>query len=367
MSYDLAAKKPSPTAFTPVLEELALLVESLPAGDVFAEPARTPGFFKALCHSLPADLVAISAEEKILAGRDFESYGAHMAALFQKWDKAGGSPSLPAIMALAVRIFDLSVDEPTVRAAMIGALLGEIPNTLQYHGNLHYRKVLLHTIRLAAANNQIFAGTDQVIGKDRIALLLAAACVHDVGHEGGDNLRDGVYTPGYMEQRALDIVRPYMDAIGLPEEQRKDLETIVFCTDITFFAGDNSPCIRMKKIFRHVFWGDDVGDASLLMMGRLRRYEDDALLVRMAMLLHEADIVTSAGLSYEQTMHETINIMEEREMKIAGPKIVLNFLREQLGQNLYTEAARQIFGPNMAAIIRQAEADLAAGRQTFYE
>jgi hypothetical protein len=87
----------------------------------------------------------------------------------------------------------------------------------------------------------------------------------------------------------------------------------------------------------------------------------------MAMILHEADIGTSAGLSYEQTIKETVNIIEERGAKTAGPGIVLAFLREQLGETMYTEAAKQVFGPAMRDIIARAEADVAAGRKTFYE
>src|SRR5690606_7708465 len=112
---------------------------------------------------------------------------------------------------------------------------------------------------------------------------------------------------------------------------------------------------------------DDREDVSMMMMGKLRRYEDNPRLALMAMILHEADIATSAGVSYEQTITETINIMEERGAKTAGPHTVLAFLREQLGETMFTEAGKRLYAETMSKVIAQAEADINRGRQTFYE
>jgi len=304
---------------------------------------------------------------ELLTGSDITAYGARATAVFTRWEKEGGGPTLPALIAHAVSHFGLDPDSPAVAAMFMAAVIAELPNNLQYHGNEHYRKVLFHAIRLAATHNELFAGTKRELDHDRIAALLTASCIHDLGHEGGDNLKEGVYTPGFMEQRAFDISRPYLEAAGLNQDLLGQIETITFCTDITFFAGDNSPCIRMKKIYKHYFWEDDREDVSMMMMGKLRRYDGDPNLVQMAMLLHEADVGSSAGLSYEQTIKETINIIEERGLRTAGPKTVLAFLREQLGETLFTESAKQILGPVMATVIQQAEQDILRGRQTFYE
>ena len=263
--------------------------------------------------------------------------------------------------------FGIDAKSPEGLSLCVCAILAEYPNDLQYHGNEHYRKVFFHMVRLLSKHNQLFKDTNRMLSKESIVQSLIAACIHDLGHEGGDNMRDGVYTPGFMEQKAFDVSKPYLQKCGLDEDLIGEIETIVFCTDITFFAGDNSPCIRMKKIFKYYFWDEDVGDASLMMMGKLRRYVDNPRLSQMAMLLHEADIGTSAGLSYEQTKNETINIMEERGLDSAGPRVVIAFLREQLGETMYTEAAKQTFGPAMDGVIKSAEADFENGVETFYE
>ena len=104
-----------------------------------------------------------------------------------------------------------------------------------------------------------------------------------------------------------------------------------------------------------------------MMMGKLRRYEDNPRLVLMAMILHEADVATSAGLSYEQTIKETVNIMEERGVNTPGPRTVLAFLREQLGETMFTEASKQLYGKVMSEVIKLAESDIERGRQTFYD
>lgn len=301
---------------------------------------------------------------------DITAYGARTTSVFERWDAdPAGSPSLPAFWAYAADRFDLAPDSPLMRIAMMAAVLAEIPNTLLYHGNAHYRKVMFHTIRLISTHRAAKFDGFPVLDEADIYKIMIAATIHDLGHEGGDNLRNDIYTPGYMEQKALDLIRPYFDDMGMDRDFRADIETLVFCTDITFFAGDNSPCVRMKKIYRHFFIHDlPAGeDIESMMIGKLRRFEDNATLALLAMLLHEADVATSAGLSYEQSRLETISIMEERGLKIAGPKVLLKFMIEQMGGQLYTPAAKMIFSGTMEKIMQQASADLQSGVQSYYE
>lgn len=323
--------------------------------------------FSVLKAAYDGDLARIKECDDVLFGENVEGYGAKVSDIFGEWEKAGGGPNLLAMSVAALDGFGIELDSPEALALCVCSVLAEFPNDLQYHGNEHYRKVFFHMVRLLSKHNQLFAGGERELDKISVAESLIAASIHDLGHEGGDNARDGVYTPGFMEQKAFDVARPFIEACGMDKDEIGEIETIVFCTDITFFAGDNSPCIRMKKLYKHFFWHEDVGDVSLMMMGKLRRYDENTRLIQMAMLLHEADIGTSAGLSYEQTKCETINIMEERGMKSAGPKVVIAFLREQLGETMYTEAAKQTFGPAMDEVIKHAEKDYEAGIETFYE
>ncbi len=324
-----------------------------------------------LCDSLKTrfveDYLWLDDAADLLFEEGIADFGARTTVLFAEWEERGSGPMLPALVAQAVRAFALDVNSPVVKGAFLSAIMAEAPNGCRYHGNEHYRKVLFHAIRLVSTHNQLAANTDMFLTPEDIAVLLVGSCVHDLGHKGGDNVRDGVYTPGYLEQRSFDIAKPYLKAVGVDDEVAGAVETIVFCTDITFFAGDNSPCVRMKKIYQHYFWEEETEDVSLMMMGKLRRYDENPKLVLMAMLVHEADIASSAGMSYEWTIRETIKFMEERGMRSAGPKVVLAFLREQLGETLFTTAGKTLYGAVMAQVIEQAERDVKAGRETYYE
>lgn len=364
MAHDLATKNSHLRKPYDVLAGLKSLLESVVSAEDFLAEEKIFKAYEKVLKTFEKDILRLDDVNELLFGEEITAYGERCTAVFDRWEKEGGGPSLSAMIAQAVKHFDLDVTSPTVKAAFVSSLLSEIPNDLQYHGNEHYRKVLFHAIRLLATHNYMPDQAVELSGDD-ITLLLTGACIHDLGHEGGDNACDGVYTPGLMEQKAFDMARPYLDACGISADYLGEMETIVFCTDITFFAGDNSPCVRMKKIYKYYFWDDDGEDVSLMMMGKLRRYEDNPRLVLLAMFLHEADIATSAGLSYERTIVETVAFLGERGISQAGPKTVLAFLRDQLGETMFTQAAKALFGSVMSTVIAQAEQDILQGRESF--
>jgi len=364
LSQELAAPREAENKLLIVLDELGPFLQSV-VPEEFIDPAALMTREAALRQSFNDDYDRAVAIADILYGDDIAAYGAQMDKVFSDWETQGGGPSLLALIWQAIGHFDLDPAKPLVKAALLSAVLAEYPNDLPYHGNEHYRKVLCHGIRLMATHNKLHGGTNRMLTNIHIAKLLTASCIHDLGHIGGDNLKEGMYTPGFMEQRAFDIARPYFEALGLDNDDFRDIETLVFCTDITFFAGDNSPCVRMKKIYKYYFWDDRNEDVSMMMMGKLRRFEDNPRMALMAMLLHEADIATSAGISYERTVTETLSIMGERGVTTAGPRTILAFLREQLGETLFTEAGKQIFGPVMNSVISRAEQEMESGIETF--
>jgi hypothetical protein len=325
------------------------------------------GLLEQVIAQFPADYERVSAQSNLLTGVDTAGYGECAAAIFNEWDQSNTWPSLAAMQAFAFEQFNLPFEGVPARAALLAAVLGEVPNELLYHGNAHYRKVMFHTIRLMATQiDGNFPYQPLLYSEDLMKLLIATA-IHDLGHEGGDNLRNGIYTPGYMEQKAFDHAREYFETLGLDPDFCRDVEALVFCTDITFIAGDNSPCVRMKKIYRHFFLGglSDADEIENMLMGKMRRFEDNPRLAITAMLLHEADIATSAGMTYETSKAETIKIMLERELDIAGPKVFLKFMNEQLGGAMVSPAAQQIFGAQMDKIMKQASADLDQGVERF--
>jgi hypothetical protein len=321
-----------------------------------------------LAEGLARDESRLDECREILFSPDVTAYGARATAIFQRWEEEDGGPSMVAFWKMAAEYFGLDTGSSAMDAAMIGAVLAEVPNSLAYHGNEHYRKVMFHMIRLLAVHQHEEFKEFPVLDGDDLFAVLIAATIHDIGHEGGDNLREGIYTPGYMEQKAFDLARPYFEAADLDPELRGIIETLVFCTDITFFAGDNSPCVRMKKIYRHFFVHDLLPEEDIesMMIGKLRRFEDNPKLALMSMMLHEADVGTSAGLSYEQSQLESIRIMQERDPAVrAGPKGLLRFLMDQMDGTLYSPAGRILFLDRMEIIMQQAYADIESGVESF--
>ncbi|HEY8189166.1 MAG TPA: hypothetical protein VIF12_00660, partial [Micavibrio sp.] len=78
----------------------------------------------------------------------------------------------------------------------------------------------------------------------------------------------------------------------------------------------------------------------------------------------EADIATSAGLTYAQSKAETINFMEERGAG-AGPKVLLRFLADQLNGRMITPPAQFLFAGRMESIMQQANDDMNAGLENY--
>lgn len=351
-----------------IFDSLAPMLLSISPDEGFGTTEDIEKTITDLRKNFETDFNGVDKVRDLLFGEHIDSYGDKVTGYFKDCNDMAEGPKLTSLVAIAIEEFEINMDTPLGLGIFASAILAEIPNEMSYHGNPHYRKVLFHSIRLISRNNQIQKDNpDLKLTHDNIAALLMASCIHDLGHQGGDNLKDGFYTPGAMEQYSFELAAPYYTELGITKEQRDEIETLVFCTDITFFAGDNSPCVRMKQIYKHFIWQDDKKDVSMMMIGKLRLFEDNPRLVLMAMILHEADVGSSAGLSYEQTIIETISFMDERGMRTAGPNIVLAFLRDQLGETMFTDAARQIFGPAMTDVIKKAENDIKNGRENFYD
>lgn len=368
MSQDLAVENNPDCSFIALLDDIVPLIEMVRPHESGDNPDDVLASLQVLRDNLDKDYARVADVSELLFGDDVTAYGDRCTSVFVRWeDDEGGAPSLTAMMAHAWEHFGLPADDPAAKGALMATILGEVKNELKYHGNEHYRKVLFHVIRMIVTHNNIHGDDEWKLGNDEIALLLISGAIHDLGHEGGDNMRDGIYTPGYMEQKAFDMAKPYFEELDMDRDHTGILETLVFCTDITFFAGDDSPCVRMRSIYDYYF-SDEKDDKILnYIIGKLRRFDENPRLSLIAMILHEADIATSAGLSYDQSIRETINIMEERDVKTAGPNALLVFLKEQLGGSMKTDAGQAIFGSAMDVIMDQATQDCNNGRETFYD
>ena len=241
-----------------------------------------------------------------------ESLTEQNVELLRRWQLMGDGPTLAALAALAFEHFQIEKRDELMKAILIAGVLGEIPNDLSYHNNMHYRKVLLQTIRMIAVHNGIYAGTSRAFTGEQIALLLIAACVHDLGHDGKGNTVRGVFEQGRLERRSFDLAAVYLKAVGFKDSKTlEDLRIVILCTEVTPLGDPGNTMSQMKAAYRYHFLGYKTKTHTLGLDIDLAPLQKDPQLTMMSLILHEADIATSAGLTYPVTKYETTIYMQE--------------------------------------------------------
>lgn len=281
--------------------------------------------------------------------------------ILRGWALTGEAPSLAALAIQAMETLGVKDDE-YARLVMLAAVLGEIENKLPYHSNMHYRKVVLQLIRLMAHHNEIYAGTSKVFSDKDICLLLTAACIHDVAHDGRGNTVQGVHERGRLETRSFDVLRHWMEPLGFDDPQLHEaLRVMLMGTDVSPVGDSRAPVAQMRTAYRHHFFGQKGWVEPLNLSSDLQPLEENGHLAMMALTLQEADIATSAGLDYSVTKFETALICEEYNMPEALPQHIINFLRDVCNRQFLSDAGQRLYAGNMARIFALAQKDVDAG------
>jgi len=320
-----------------------------------------------LCESLPADCEAMrSISPLIFAGdKPYDEDSASHADLLKTWAQQGTAPHLPSFCIEAVSQLSLSLTRDLECALMMACVLGEIPNDLPYHNNMHVRKVMWQLLRLISAHNHIMQDTAYELQPRQIALLMMAAAVHDYGHDGRGNIIKGVLEPSRLERLSLDGALPLLKAAGLDEPAYLNaLNVMVLGTDVSPPEDPANPMKQMKAAYRHHFHGE-YPDSPLNLDEELKPLERDKMMALMSLLLHEADIATSAGLNYEITQYETFLLHEELGRPAPRPSDIIAFLNQICQRRFLSHAGQELYAANMARILALAEEDLAAGDHEF--
>ena len=277
------------------------------------------------------------------------------------------SVSLTALVCWALETMQAQLDPDLLQATLLASILGEVENNVPYHSNMHYRKVLLQTIRQIATHNQLFANTNRALGDEQIGLMLLAACAHDLGHDGTGNMVRGVFKQSRLELRSLNILAPYLAELGIQynDPRGQAIKTMILSTDVTPIGNPGNPVNQMKAAYRFHYLGDKAKVDSLHLDDDFKPLQKDAMLTVMSLLLHEADIATSAGLSYAVTQYETIIYRLEVCEDEARPRHVLDFFKNICQRQFMTDAGQKLFGANFARIYAQVEHDDAHGNEPF--
>lgn len=295
---------------------------------------------------------------------DIESQTRQTIALFREWVLGGTRPSLTAICFFAMDAF--GVTDPKLRNLVLTAsLLGEIENTNPYHSNMHFVKVTFQMIRMISEHQDIYEDTSRILKEEQIAVMLATSCIHDLGHDGKGNTFKGRYIPHRLEKNSFDIIKPVFEGLGASDEMLDTIHLMLICTDVTPLNDPTNTVNQLKAAYCYHFLGDNKKLEGLNLDRELSALEDSPDLAMMCLMMHEADIATSAGLHYNVTKYETSLLMQEIGSAAARPLQILNFLNEICNRRMLTEVGQQLFAANLARIYALAEQDFHNGNLPY--
>ncbi len=285
-------------------------------------------------------------------------------SLILKWN---ASPDKVFALALCCQLldgfgFDDVEDQALCQRVFVAAALADCPNDNFYHNNLHFKKVVLHTARMIAAHNYIFENGLNSFSKDQIALLLVCACIHDLGHNGQGNIIERKYNMAATEIKSFEYALPYLEATHLDADSMKNLRYIIFCTDASPFGDPISPSQQLRRAYEYHFGDEDGGDLEL--SSELSVLEENETLCLMAMVIHEADLMNSIGVSYEITVEESIAVSKEIKTE-ATPEGVLLFFEKTCENDLYTDCGRYLGQKNFDLIRSKVLEDYNKGNDRY--
>lgn len=163
-------------------------------------------------------------------------------------------------------------------SAAVAAAIDAQPGTFDrhgYHNRQHFCEVVLTAYALCLL---------QRLGDDTTQLLLLAALIHDVVHEGRPQ-------PAFVQERAsVESMRELLAAAGLDQAQLDRLTVLVLATDPVSGTAFMAAACRAHAGHTPVPLTVPAGAPELAAL------VDDAGLAQLARLLCEADVLPSIGL-----------------------------------------------------------------------
>ena len=148
-----------------------------------------------------------------------------------------------------------------------------------YHNTQHFCEVVLSALYLA-----LLAG----VAAGEKAELLAAALVHDFHHDGSTNAN----VPFRLERLSAEAASPYLEAAGVPTDVQARIRAMIFSTEVSVGARFAREC--------HLHFAASGPRPSLAgIPAPLALLADDPRLALQAVIVGEADVLSSAGLTVQ--------------------------------------------------------------------
>ncbi|MFA5122188.1 hypothetical protein [Zavarzinia sp.] len=279
----------------------------------------------------------------MVRGRTARRAAQAIIAAYEQIEATAG-PKLGPIVDWLLAGYGFAADHPYRRAAaQIAAAIEarDTPHPLNpYHNAHHTLEVVLNAHYLAARNDAV--ATHIRLTAREHGLLCVAALIHDFEHDGTMNGAQRFR----LERLANDRATPHFDAAGVTPEDQAAIRVIVLATDP---AGPN---LYMKSLHSEAFYGGPPPDATTAFPELLPLAEDHRLL-RLAGLLNDADLLSSAGLSSDYAAKQSAKLGAEAGRRL-GSADFLRFLGHIVGGSFTTRAGR-FFNLNMFLIKSLAE------------
>ena len=261
---------------------------------------------------------------KVNAGQDSRAVARDFIACFETVER------LPAKVGTCVRAaFDsaaVAPDEPLRIASCriadeMDAGVGA-GGANAYHNAQHFCEVLLNALYLS-----LLAGVEA----QARAEVLVAALVHDFHHDGTRNMSETFR----LETLSAEATAPYLAAAGVSPPVRARIAAMVFATEVTKGTRFARDC------HLHFTTGAPLPSASGL-PAPLALIGTDARLALEAVIVGEADVLSSAGLTVQYGELQQERLAEEWKQPL-GAEHKLRFL-EHVFQDF---TIGRFFSPNL--------------------
>lgn len=257
---------------------------------------------------------------------------------YTRLDAVSGEKLGPIVLCL-LEGYGFGEDHPYAKAALPIAAAIEARDTPQpvnpYHNAHHTLEVVLNAHYLAARND-VVAIKIRLTPREH-ALLCLAALIHDFEHDGTMNGKQRFR----LEQLAIDTAAPYFQAAGISGEDQAAIKVMVLATDP---AGPN---LYMKALHSQAFYQAAAPEPATA-FAELAPLAQDLRLLRLAGLLNDADLMSSAGLSLDYARRQSDKLGAEGG-RYLDCNDMLRFLNHIVGGSFTTGAGR-FFNLNMSLI-----------------
>ena len=199
-----------------------------------------------------------------------------------------------------------------------------------YHNAQHFCEVLLSALYLT-----LLAGVEA----EARAEILVTALVHDFHHDGTKNTN----ATFRLEKLSAEAAAPYLEAAGVPPHVRARIAAMVFSTEVTMGTRFARDC------HLHFTAGTPAPPLSVI-PAPLVLLATDARLALEAVIVGEADVLSSVGLTVQYGERQQEKLAEEWKQPL-GADHKLRFLN-QVFQDF---TVGRFFSPNLHALKNAAQ------------